>query len=146
MGPIQWAPAHPHFPLISHHLQMKSLHLHASGTWAPTSSDLHTLQRNDQTMIRCVCSVTTKEQASSQDLLDRMELDDMERVSPTRRLRWHNHVELNDSWLKKVLKLNPVGGRDSGRPKKIWSEMIFRDYLSSSLRPILPKETLEWYT
>ena len=25
MGQVQWAPAHPHLPLISHHLQMKSL-------------------------------------------------------------------------------------------------------------------------
>ena len=54
---------HPHLPSMSHHLQRKSLHLHA-----PTSSDLHNLQRNDRAMIRCVYSVNIKEQVSSQDL------------------------------------------------------------------------------
>ena len=88
-------------------------------------------------MIRCVCGVTTKEQFSSQDLLDRMILDDIEKVPLIRRLRWHNH---NDRWLKKVLKLNPVGGRDSGRPKKIWSNVIPRDCLSASLTETHPSE------
>ena len=32
--------------------QGKSLPLHASGTWAPPSTDLHNLQRNDRGMIR----------------------------------------------------------------------------------------------
>ena len=70
MGPIQWAPcpsAHPHLPLISHHFQRKTLHLHASRTWSQTSSGLHNLQRNDRAIIHCVCGVTTKEQVSSQD-------------------------------------------------------------------------------
>ena len=91
-------------------------------------------------MIRCVCGVTTKEQVSSQDLLDRMKLDDMEKVLLIRRLRWHNHVERSDSWLKKVLTLNPVGGRDSGRPKKIWPEVIRRDCLSPGLTETHPSE------
>ena len=106
----------------------------------PKLIDLHSLQRNDRAMIRCVRGVTIKEQVSSQDLFDRMKLDDMEKVPLTRRLRWHNHVERSDSWLKNVLKLNPVGGRDSGRPKKIWSEVIRQDCLSSSLTETHPSE------
>ena len=91
-------------------------------------------------MIHCGRGVTIKKQVSSQDLLDRMKLDDMQKVPLTRRLRWHNHVESSDSWLKNVLKLNPVGGRDSGRPKKIWSEVIRQDCLSSSLTETHPSE------
>ena len=127
-------PAHPH------HLQRKTLHLHASGIWAPTS-DLHNLQRNDRAIIRCACGVTTKEQVSSQDLLYRMKLDDLKKVSLTRRLRWHNHVERCHSWLKaEVQKLNPVGGCDSGRPKKTWSEVIRLDRLALGLTWTLPSE------
>ena len=140
MGPIQLPPVHPHFPLISHHLQMKSLKTPCKRNLGPNSSDLHSLQRNDRAMIRCVCGVTIKEQVSSQDLFDRMKLEDMEQVPLTRRLRWHNHVERSDSWLKNALILNPVGGRGSGRPKKIWSEVIRQDCLSSSLTETHPSE------
>ena len=63
-----------------------------------------------------MCGVTTKKQVSSQALLDMMQLDNLEKVPLIPRLRWHNHVERRESKLKKVQKLNPVGGRDPGRP------------------------------
>ena len=63
-----------------------------------------------------------------------MQLDDRKKVSLTRRPRWHNHVERSASWLKaEVQKLNPVGGRDSGRPKKTLSEVFRLDYLALGL-------------
>ena len=109
-------------PGYSYHLRMISLYLHASGIWAPTSSYLHNMQINDQAIICCVCSATTEEQVNSQDLLDRMQLDDPVKVPLTRRLTWHNHVECSDSWLKKVQKLNPIGDRGCDRHnKKTWS-------------------------
>ena len=40
---------------------IRSAMLHANETWAPTVSDL---QRNDWAMIRWMCGVTTKDQAS----------------------------------------------------------------------------------
>ena len=102
--------------------------LRASKTWALTTSDLHRLQCNDQGMIRWMCDVTTKDQVSSQDLLERMWLDDLEKVFCTRRLRWHGYVERSDGWLKKVQKLNPTGGRGHGRPKKTWTGVIGMDW------------------
>ena len=67
--------------------------LHTSEPRAPTSSDLRRLQRNDQAMICWIYGVTTKDQISSQDLLEKMQLDDLAKVLRTRRLRWHDHVE-----------------------------------------------------
>ena len=67
--------------------------LHTNEPRAPTSSDLRRLQRNDQAMICWIYSVTTKDQISSQDLLEKMQLDDLAKVLRTRRLRWHGHVE-----------------------------------------------------
>ena len=50
-------------------------------------------------MIRCVCGVTIKEQVSSQDLLDRMQLDVLKNVLRTGRLLYfrasYNQVERN---------------------------------------------------
>ena len=65
-----------------------------------------------------MCGVTAKDQVSSQDLLERMQHDDLANVLCTRQLRWRGHVERSDGWLKKVQKLNPTGGCGRGRPKK----------------------------
>ena len=46
----------------------------------PTFSDLHRLQRSDRAMIHWMCGVTTKDQVSLQDLLERMQLDDLAKV------------------------------------------------------------------
>ena len=69
-----------------------------------------------------------------------MKLDDMEKVPLPHRLRWHNHVERSDSCLKKVLKLNPVGGREHGQPMKTWSEVIRRGCLAPGLTETHPSE------
>ena len=58
--------------------------------------------------MRWMCGVTIKNEVSSWDLLDRMQLDDLAKVLRTRRLKWHGHVERSDGWLKKVQKLNPT--------------------------------------
>ena len=59
---------------------VRSVMLHASETWAPTFSDLHRLQGSDRAMIHWMCGVTTKDQVSLQDLLERMRLDDLAKV------------------------------------------------------------------
>ena len=70
-----------------------------------------------------------------------MQLEDLKKVPLIRRLRWHNHVERSNSWLKvEVQKLNPVGGRDSDRPKKTWWEVIRRDCLALGLTEARPSE------
>ena len=63
---------------------VRSATLHASKTWAPTLSDLHLLQRNDQAMICWMCGVTTKDQVNSHDLLERMQLNNVAKVLRTR--------------------------------------------------------------
>ena len=123
---------------------VRSAMLHASETWAPTSSDLHRLQRNDRAMIRWMCGVITKDEVSSQDLLARMQLDDLTKVLRTRRLRWHGHVERSDGWLKKVQKLSPTGGRGPGRPKKTWTEVIDTDRQALGLTETHPSDRKAW--
>ena len=91
------------------------------------------LQYNDRAMIRWMCRVTTKDQVSLQDLLERMQLDDLAKVLRIRWLRLHGHVECSDGWLKKVQKLNPTRDCGRGRPKKTWTEVIDMDCLTLGL-------------
>ena len=54
----------------------------------------------NQAMIRWMCGVTTKDQVSSQDILERMQLDDLAKVFWTLRQGWHGHAKRNDCWWK----------------------------------------------
>ena len=110
---------------------------------APTLSYLHHLQRTSRAMIRWICSVTTTEQVSSQDLLEGMQLEDLAKVLCNRRLRWHGHVKRND-WLKKVQKLNPTGGTGCGHPKKTWTEAIDADCQVLALTETRPFGRKAW--
>ena len=135
------------FPTTSrgrvYHSCVRSAMLHASETWAPTLSDLHPPQRNDRVMIRWMCRVTTKDQVSPQDLLKRMQLDDLANVPRTRWRRWHGQVERSEGGLKKVQKLNPtVRGRGHGRPRKPGQKWL-TDHLALGLRPTHPTGKLE---
>ena len=138
------------FPITSrrrvYNLCVKSAMLHTSETWAPTSSDLHHLQRGDRAMICWMCGVTTKDQVSSQDLLERMQLDNLAKVLRTWWLRRHGHAERSDGWLKKVQKLNPTGGSGRGRPKKTWTEVIDMECLALGLTETHPFDRKAWRT
>ena len=81
---------------------------------------------------------------SSQDLLEMMQLDDLEKVLCTRRLRWHGHVERSDGWLKKVQKFNPTGGHGRVHPKKTWTEVINMDRLARGLTEFHPSDKKPW--
>ena len=94
-----------------------------------TSSDPHRLQRNDRTMIRWMSGITPKDQVSSHDLPQRTQLDNLEKVLYTHRLRRNGHVKLIDGWLNKIRKLNPGGGCGRGRQHKTWSKVIRLDCL-----------------
>ena len=145
MGQNQWALARPHLPLISHHIQRKTLQLcirsamlHASETWAPTLSNFHHLQRSDPTMILWMCSVTTKYKVSSQDLLERMQFDDLAKVLhlPTQMARSCRTWQ----WMGEVQKLNLTGGCGHGHPKKTWIKVIGMDCVAMGLTETHPSD------
>ena len=47
------------------------------------------------------------------------------------RLKWFDHVKCKDenSILKKAMELEVEGRRPVGRPKKIWSKVVEKDFL-----------------
>ena len=67
--------------------------LHAAETWAMTAVTLNRLRRIDRAMIRWICNVKAKDQVSSDSLLSKLGIQDLEMVLCTSRMRWFGHVE-----------------------------------------------------
>ena len=115
---------------------VRSAMLHASETWELLVGDRNRLRRNDRAMIRWMCGVSTKDKdkVSSDSLLERLGLDDIEKLFLTRRLRWAGHVERSEGWINRVRNVEVTGGKRKGRPKKTWGEGVRNDRLAMGLK------------
>ena len=92
-------------PLITnHHLPLltrgkvysscvRSVMLHAAETWVMKVDTLNRLRRNDRAMIRWICNVRAKDEVSSDSLLTKLGIQDLDVVLRTSRMRWFGHVE-----------------------------------------------------
>ena len=100
--------------------------LHAAETWAIKAGTLNHLRRNDRAMIRWICNVKPKEEVSSDSLLTKLGIRDLNVVLSTSRMRWFRHVERSTGWIAEipVPKLNAVAKKRSDRPWKSWDEVI----------------------
>ena len=72
---------------------VRSVMLHAAETWAMTAATLNPLRRNDRAMIRWICNVKAKDEVSSDSLLSKLGIQDLEMVLRTSRMRWFGQVE-----------------------------------------------------
>ena len=79
------------------------------------------LLRNDCAMI---CNVKTKEEVSSESLLTKLGMQDLDVVLRTRRMRWFGHVEHSTGCIAEECKLNVVAQKRPGRPRKTWDEVF----------------------
>ena len=70
---------------------IRSTMLHGSETWAPNTSDLQWLRRNDRAMIRWIRGAKLEDEISSAVLHQKLDLDEITAVLRTRRLRWYGH-------------------------------------------------------
>ena len=101
--------------------------LHAAETWAMKADTLNRLRRNDRAMIRWICNVKAKDEVSSDSLLTKLGIQDLDVVLRTGRMRWFGHVERSTGWISEVRKLNVVAQKRSGRPRKSWDEVKKND-------------------
>ena len=67
--------------------------LHAAETWAMKADTLNHLRRNDRAMILWICNVKAKDEVSSDSLLIKLGIQDLDVVLRTGRMRWFEHVE-----------------------------------------------------
>ena len=101
--------------------------LHAAETWAMKVDTLNRLRRNDRAMIRWICNVRAKDEVSSDSLLTKLGIQDLDVVLRTSRMRWFGHVEHSTGWIAEVRKLHVVAQKRSGRPRKSWDEVLEND-------------------
>ena len=109
-----------------------------------TVATLNRLRRNDRAMIRWMCNVTTKDEISSDSLLAKLGLQDIEDVLRSSRLRWFGHVERSNSWISQIRELNIVGQKRAGKPKKSWDEVLSDDRKKCGMDTANPQNRTEW--
>ena len=101
-----------HLPLLTrgkvYSSCVRSVMLHAAETWAMKVDTLNRLRCNDRAMIRWICNVRAKDEVSSDSLLTKLGIQDLDVVLRTSRMRWFGHVEHSTGWIAEVRKLNVV--------------------------------------
>ena len=118
--------------------------LHAAETWAIKADTLNRLRRNDRVMIRWICNVKAKDEVSSDSLLTKLGIQDLDVVLRTSRMRWFGHVERSIGLISEVCKLNVVAQKRSGRPRKSWDEVIKNDRKKLDMDTADPQNRSEW--
>ena len=123
---------------------VRSVMLHAAETLAMKADTLNRLRRNDRAMIRWICNVKAKDEVSSDSLLTKLGIQDLDVVLRTGRMRWFGHVERSTGWISEVRKLNVVAQKRSGRPRKSWDEVIKNDRKKLDMESADPQNRSEW--
>ena len=137
-----------HLPLLTrgkvYSSCVRSVMLHAAETWAMKVDTLNRLQRNDRAMIRWICNVRAKDEVSSDSLLTKLGIQDLDVVLRTSRMRWFGHVERSTGWTAEVRKRNVVAQKISGRPRKSWDEVLENDRKKLGMDSADPQNRSEW--
>ena len=113
-------------------------------TWAMKVDTLNRLQRNDRTLIHWICNVRAKDEVSSDSLLTKPGIQDLDVVLCTSRMKWIGHVEHSTRWIAEVRKLNVVAHKISGRPRKPWDEVLENDRKKLGMDSADPQNRSEW--
>lgn len=137
-----------HLPLLTrgrvYSTCVRSVMLHAAETWAMTAVTLNRLRRNDRAMIRWICNVKAKDEVSSDSLLAKLGILDVDVVLRTSRMRWLGHVERSTGWIAQARKLEVVGQKRPSRPKKTWEEVVKNDRVKLGMDSTDPQNRSEW--
>ncbi|MCU7898061.1 MAG: hypothetical protein KZQ61_05230, partial [Candidatus Thiodiazotropha sp. (ex Lucinoma aequizonata)] len=137
-----------HLPLLTrgrvYSTCVRSVMMHAAETWAMTAVTLNRLRRNDRAMIRWICNVKAKDEVSSDSLLAKLGILDVDVVLRTSRMRWLGHVERSTGWIAQARKLEVVEQKRPSRPKKTWEEVVKNDRVKLGMDSTDPQNRSEW--
>jgi len=123
---------------------VRSVMLHGSETWAATSKTLNRLRRNDRAMIRWICRVRPQDDVSSDCLLGKLGIKDIEDVLRASRMRWLGHVERSTGWIARVRERKILAQNAPGRPKLTWDELVKRDRVLLGMERTDPEDRQAW--
>ena len=102
--------------------------LYGSETWATTVDTMSRLRRNGRAMLRWMCNVKVNDKVSSDSILSKLGLQDIDTILRTNRLRWFGHVERSTGWINHVRNLEfQSQQKRPGRPKLTWNDVVMRD-------------------
>ena len=104
---------------------------------------LNRLRRNDRAMIHWICNVRAKDEVSSDSLLTKLGIQDLDVVLRTSRMRWFGHVERSAGWIAEVRKLNVVAQKRSAQSDQslqcalngwLWTQYFFMQTAKTLIR------------
>ena len=103
-----------------------SVLLYASETWTVKVDDIHQLVRNDNAMIRWICSAKLCEKIPMSDLRTHVGISSIKDVIRYNCLRWFGHLQCmgEEKWPRKILKFEVTGSYPWGKPRKKWFDNI----------------------
>ena len=81
---------------------------------------------------------------SSDSLLIKLGINNIQTLLRYNRLRWFGHVVRNDGCINSITEFEVVGQRGRGRPKKTWKDTINNDLRHWKLSRADPANRMEW--
>ena len=95
-------------------------------------------------MIRWICRVTPQDDVSSDCLLGKLGIKDIEDVLRACRMRWLGHVERSTGWIARVRERKILAQNAPGRPKLTWNELVKRDRVLLGMERTDPEDRQAW--
>ena len=111
-----------------------------------TSEEITRIVRNDNSMVRWICSKKLSDRCSMSDLHTKLKISNIVEVLRQGRLRWFGHImRLNDNlWQKKILSFHVDGAAPRGRPKMQWIDNVNQDMRNLGIRTDLTDDRVAW--
>ena len=92
-----------------------------------------------------MCNVTLNDKISSDSILSKLGLQDLETILRTNRLRWFGHVERSAGWINHVRNLEVQSQKKRpGRPKLTWNDVVVRDKQLLGMMTCDPQDRSNW--
>jgi len=76
-------------------------------------------------LVRWMCNIKVKDRVPSNELRERLGIDDIILILQQNRLRWHGHVlrKEDTDWVKKCMEYEVEGSRPRGRGERLCKEI-----------------------
>ena len=78
-------------------------------------------------MMCWICNFKANDEVSSDSLLSKLGLKDIDVVLRSSKMRWYGHVERIKGFISQVRKLNVVAQNTSSKLRKSWDELLLDD-------------------
>jgi len=103
------------------------------------------LQRAEMRMVRRMCDVKVKDRLPSDELRERLGMDDIISVLQQNRLQWHGHVQKeHNDWVEKCMD-DVEGFRPRSRPQRTWRvEVVEKDCKAHKLKKEDVMDRIKW--